>query len=150
MHNTKLQLKKLEKLEKSRKSLVLTFDAILAALAMILLVAVVVFNISPEREHKFGNFDIAEIGKDSLAVLEKDSTLKDSVKSASSTEISEYLESFPARICANITIYTPNSNTVISAQKSSCTVSATEIISAKRAFLDGDISYYADMKLWYK
>jgi len=59
-----------------KKSFILTLDAILAALALTLLITIVMFNISSEHTYSFGNYDLDAIGKDTLAVLEKDNSIQ--------------------------------------------------------------------------
>lgn len=130
----------------NKKSIIFTLDAILAILIAGVMITASYFYISQANIPMSNRPNLHKISMDALAVLEKDSTLKNSVQTGSASGLSEFLNSLAPQICSKFTIYDDSSTLVLSALKSDCNI--TQPVLSRRIFvLDNFSVYYAESKL---
>jgi hypothetical protein len=133
-----------------KKAFIFTLDAVFAIILATTLSIGCFFYLSQTLTNIYQNQDIYKISSDSLTILEKDGTLKNTIHTGNISYVQTYLDSLPSNICGNITIYNTASAQMNSMQKSGCT---TKNISAMtfRVFTDGNNNtYYAKMEGWYR
>ncbi|MBW2984326.1 hypothetical protein KY361_04380 [Candidatus Woesearchaeota archaeon] len=133
-----------------KKGIIFSLDAILAVIIAGVMILACFFYLSHTSTNLYQNQDIYKISLDSLTILEKDNTLKTAVETNSTTTLQLFLDSLPAQLCGDITVYTSSSSAVLSAQKTGCTAKNESTI-AVRSFVANNFNvYYARMEAWYK
>lgn len=133
-----------------KKAIIFTLDAILALLISGTLIMTSLHYFSKTENIPYTQQSLYKISLDSLAVLEKDETLKTAVEENSITQIQSFLDSLPEQICSNITVYNTAQNNLLSAEKTECS-SSDEKLFVRRVFVANDFGvYYAEMVSWFK
>ncbi len=132
-----------------KKGNILTIDAIIAMIIAGMLITASYLLLSQNGRGTAAGIDSSIIAQDSLAVLEDTEILSSSAKSGSASAISDFLNNLPEQICSNISIYTNNSQLLLTSEKNSCQ-SSEEISVARNIFISENSAYYSEMAVWYK
>jgi hypothetical protein len=133
-----------------KKSILFSLDAILAVVVAGSMIFACYFYLSKTTTNIYQNQDIYKLSLDSLAILEKDSTLKTAVETSNTTAIQQFLNSLSTQHCGNITVYTSSSTAVLSAQKTGCTAKNESTIAVRTFIANNSNIYYAKIEVWYK
>lgn len=133
-----------------KKSLIFSLDALFAIVIAGIMILACFLYLSQTTTNIYQNQDIYKISLDSLAILEKDDTLKIAVETNSTTTPQLFLNSLPDQLCSNITIYTASSAAILSAQKTGCTAKNESTIAVRTFIANNSNVYYAKMEAWYK
>ena len=129
----------------SRKAIIFTLDAILAIIIGALIIAASYFLLS-QPDPDFNAQALGRISYDSLAVLEKDSTLRNAADTSSPSGLGTFISSMPGNTCANISVFDNSSMLIASSQKSGCSLNYS--IVSRRAFISSNSSSnYAEIRI---
>jgi hypothetical protein len=132
----------------NKKGIIFTVDALIAlGAAMLIITSVYGALTGADIPHNVEK--LTKITQDSLAILEKDETLKKATETITNTTLITYLNSLPSQLCAHISIHQTDGIEIIAASKTNCELGST-IATARRAFIVQDITTnYAFMRSSY-
>ena len=132
-----------------KKGILFSIDAIIALIVAGALILACFFILSKTTTNMHSSNDVFIKSLDSLAILEKDGTLKNVVETTNASTIQQFIDSTPAQFCSNITILSSASAQVLSVQKTGCTAKNESSV-ALRSFVSNNFNlYYARMEAWY-
>ena len=133
-----------------KNAFLFSIDATLAVMVGASIMLLCLFFLSNTGHAAYNEHDLYLTALDSLAVLEKDGTLRDYAMTGDNASIQGYLDSLPDRICGNITIYSASSRPLYSNEKSGCASSDIPTMGIRVFFDDERTIYYTRMRVWYK
>jgi hypothetical protein len=138
----------------SEKGFVITVDAFLSVVVMILFVVLSLFFLSRVSSDAWNTVDLKNIVSDKASALEKSLIFEDSVKRVSVELLASSINSSPEPYCFSITIFNESLSPILHAIKAGCTKDATEIFSSERSLVvrsDAGSSFYiARVEGWVK
>lgn len=135
----------------SSRGIIFTLDSILALTLTLSLITASLFYLGKTDESSFDEQQLRQLSLDSLAVLEKSSTLHITI-TTSQESLSSFINALPDPVCANITLFDAQGIAQQSVQKNSCTeqeITAQTIVT-RRVFIVNNEVYYAEMHSWYE
>lgn len=133
---------------------VISFDAVLALMVMLVLFVGVSFYVSGAKQESLESIRLQEFAFDVLTVLEKSGKLEEAVRENNATELKRFIEKTQSQYCVSLELYPSDDiNTAgISVSKSDCGGKYSELVSVKRSFLvkeNNDLNFYlAKAKAW--
>ncbi len=130
-----------------KKGLIFTLDATIAIIVATAFILSIIFYISKVDVATHNN-DMHRQLMDSLAVLEKNGALKDSVTNVSSLHLQDFIAGLPTNTCAEILIIDQTETVIKTATKAGCT-QPQEFLIVRRVFLVNRQAYLAKMEGWY-
>ena len=130
-----------------KKGIIYTLDVIIA-LFMALGIVAFAFTYLEETSHSFNN-NVYVLSLDSLGMLEKDYTLQRAVQQNSAVLLQQFVNTLPAPLCGNISIYSGEQQKQWSVQANNCT-QGNDLALARRAFAVNATLYYAEMRTWFQ
>ena len=133
-----------------RKAFIFSLDAIFAIVIAAIMILACFFYLSKTTTNIYQEQDLYKILSDSLAVLEKDDTLKLAAETDSAATLQQFLNSLPYRYCGNITIYTSSQSAVLSAKKDGCAIKNETTVAYRNFILSNHTTHYARFEGWYK
>jgi len=131
-----------------KKGLVITLDAIFAVLAALTIILSVLFYMWSVSKVPFNKQALNRFSQDSLAMLEKDDTLRNAIEGNSNTTVILFLESLPEQICASIDLKDKDQNVIMTVRRADCPDSL-ESVHERRSFIADFNTYYARIECWY-
>lgn len=145
------------------KGIVFTFDAALAAVLAVVLLAVVVSLQPTNTGTYYGKLQLASIGNDFLAVLDQNSTFDSYMGGGPvdpTADLQGYLATLPPNYCASVSVlafsylgggFSADSHT-FTVTRIGCTSSTADVVEVKRVFISNSPEIYGrvDMVLWLK
>lgn len=132
-----------------KKALIFTLDAIFAVLIAASIMVASYLYLSKTDILTYNQQDIYRISLDTLTILEKNSALKNAVETNTTTNINAFLSTLPNHICANVTVFDKESETVLYTLKTGCQKSVTRTHTS-RVFIAKNDAYYATINSWYE
>jgi len=131
---------------------IFTLDAILAALAALVMITAIYFFVSGTQSADWSKVNLNSQILDSLAVLELNDDLKNAVLAGSNTTLNTFLNSmFPEPACGYIQLRNSTDSLHVHSLKTGCSrTGRDEVFIARRTFIVGEDIYYAMMEGWYE
>ncbi len=138
----------------SERGFVITVDAFLSVVVMILLILASFFYLSKVSSNSWNVVDLRNIVSDKAVVLEKNHIFEDSILRDSSELLEASLNLVPEPYCLEATVLNASLSPVVHAVKVGCTSTPTQIISSERTIIlrsDAGSSFFiAKVEGWVK
>ncbi|MEK6982265.1 MAG: hypothetical protein AABX38_05015 [Candidatus Micrarchaeota archaeon] len=132
------------------KGFVLTIDAIMALLFMLVAIAIIFsYNLSAKQFGK--DIYLTEVSFDTLSVLEKQGLFDKLITLGNDSAILDALSLTPVSVCTDLKIIQLQNNSVVSiTSETGCGNSTSVYAISRRSFISNSTIYLGELRSWYR